>query len=66
LNSTTNEIEGTNENNMIITIILDDIDEHIRVAKLETLPSMKSDMIGSFVLFEFIKNKSFSSSSNLC
>lgn len=52
LNSTTNGIEENNENNSIIVmIILDNIDDYIRVAKLETLPSMKSEMIGQFNLF---------------
>jgi hypothetical protein len=38
-------------------IILDNIDDYIRVAKLETLPSMKSEMIGQFNLFRFRKRK---------
>ncbi len=40
-------------------IILDNIDDYIRVAKLETLPSMKSEMIGQFNLFWFRKKKIF-------
>ncbi len=47
LRTTTNEIDGNNDNNsIIIRIILDNIDDHIRIARLETLPSGKSEFIG--------------------
>ena len=46
-NQTSNEIDEINENNsIVIRIILDNSDEHIRVVTLETIPSTKSEMIG--------------------
>ena len=36
----------TDNNSIIIKIILDDIDENLRVVKLETLPPTKSDTPG--------------------
>ncbi|CAF1020708.1 unnamed protein product [Rotaria sordida] len=43
---TTNEIEINHDtNSIIITIIVDSIDDHIREAKLETLPLLKSKII---------------------
>ncbi|CAF3424184.1 unnamed protein product [Rotaria sp. Silwood1] len=44
--TSTNEIEANQDNNsIVITIIVDNTDDHIREAKLETLPSLKSDII---------------------
>lgn len=36
---------------IIIKIILDDIDDNLRVVKLETLPSLKSDIPSLFKIF---------------
>ena len=45
--------DGTNENqSLIIHLILDDIDDNIRVVKLETPPPPRSDIPGEFH-FEF-------------
>jgi hypothetical protein len=44
---TTNGLEGNNDNNtIIIYIILDNIEDHVQAAKLETEPISKSNIIG--------------------
>jgi hypothetical protein len=53
-------IENPQDNNsIIIKIILDDIDDSLRVVKLETLPPLKSDIPSSFELNSFFFNKYF-------
>jgi hypothetical protein len=64
----TNEFEGnTDHNSVAIKLILDNIEDHIRIATLETLPSVKSEIIGSFEFFG-LKNEMFCFyfSTNLC
>jgi hypothetical protein len=47
-------IENPQDNNsIIIKIILDDIDDSLRVVKLETLPPSKTDNPSLFSLFFF-------------
>lgn len=55
LNKNSNEIDAiVDQNSIVIKMILDNIDEHIRVVKLETPPSIKTELIGKiFISFIF-------------
>lgn len=66
-NKISDEIDETNENNSItMKIILDNIEEHIRVVKLETIPSRKNEMIGELFLIKNEKIVLCYSSTNIC
>ena len=60
LSQNSNEIDD--QNLIVIKMIVDDIDEHIRVVKLETPPSIKTELIGEiFISFIFQTNSSIPS-----
>lgn len=51
LSKTSNEMDGIiDQNSIVIKMIMDNIDEHIRVVKLETPPSIKTELIGEICL----------------
>jgi hypothetical protein len=44
--------EANDPSSIIVKIILDDIDDNLRVVKLETLPPVKSEVPSEFIVLE--------------